>query len=142
MRKSNTRRETARGRASGLVAAVLTAALLGLGCAGAREADTMPSGSTTPTGSTMTPVAQPDSGGEQRLDLGALPEECRIAAECGDLVGVDCGQAADGPYYYAERATGRVVEICGGACMNRDQPDRPWCKQCPPAGWTCQEQTL
>lgn len=50
---------------------------------------------------------------------------------CGNLVGVDCGAAIDGPYYYVKRDTGKIVSYCGGYCMDGK------CTNCPPREWTC-----
>lgn len=64
------------------------------------------------------------------LDLEHLDESCHIDQTCGDLVGVDCNSAADGPYYYVKKSTGKVVSFCGGYCDGR-------CTNCPPKQWTC-----
>lgn len=76
-------------------------------------------------------------GALRRLVLSDLPGGCTLDARCGDLVGVDCGSAADGPYYYVEALSGRILEYCGGACMVPPSPGSPYCRRCPPAGWTC-----
>ena len=73
---------------------------------------------------------------EGSLDLSALPGGCEKAATCGDFVGVDCGSAVDGPYYYVRRDTGKIIQICGGACMSPERKPGV-CEQCPPAEWTC-----
>lgn len=57
---------------------------------------------------------------------------CRLERSCGELLGVDCNAAADGPYYYVRRDDLSEVAKCGGACMMR-QP----CTGCPPADWEC-----
>lgn len=57
-------------------------------------------------------------------------ESCRYERSCGDMIGVDCNAAADGPYYYVRRDTLAVVSTCGGACMRG-------CTDCPPKAWTC-----
>jgi len=77
--------------------------------------------------------------GEARVSLNMLwlPEGCSRDKTCGNLTGVDCGSAVDGPYYYVETITGRVVETCGGACMAGPDPDRGLCVECPPRAWTC-----
>lgn len=71
------------------------------------------------------------------LNMLWLPEGCSRDKTCGNLTGVDCGSAVDGPYYYVETITGRVVETCGGACMAGPDPDRGLCVECPPRAWTC-----
>ncbi|MCB9704290.1 MAG: hypothetical protein H6711_20550 [Myxococcales bacterium] len=58
-------------------------------------------------------------------------DSCRYERSCGDLVGIDCNAAVDGPYYYARRDTLEIVARCGGACMGGQ------CTNCPPAEWTC-----
>lgn len=55
---------------------------------------------------------------------------CRYERACGELVGVDCNAAADGPYYYVDRKELATVSTCGGAC-------RRGCTDCPPKAWTC-----
>ena len=57
--------------------------------------------------------------------------DCRLERSCGDLVGVDCKSAVDGPYYYARRSDLEKVATCGGACMGGR------CTDCPPKAWTC-----
>jgi hypothetical protein len=73
----------------------------------------------------------------ERLDPLWLPEGCTWDRTCGDLAGVDCGMAVDGPYYYVEARTGDVVETCGGACMGGPRPEEGLCGECPPRQWTC-----
>ena len=58
-------------------------------------------------------------------------ERCKLERSCGDLLGVDCGAALDGPYYYAQRSDLKTVSTCGGACMGGR------CTDCPPKAWTC-----
>ncbi len=58
-------------------------------------------------------------------------ERCTLARSCGDLLGIDCQSAVDGPYYYAQRTDLKTVATCGGACRGRPCPD------CPPKAWTC-----
>lgn len=57
-------------------------------------------------------------------------EGCRPERSCGDMLGVDCNAAADGPYYYVAQSDLKVAATCGGAC-------RRGCTDCPPKGWTC-----
>jgi hypothetical protein len=58
-------------------------------------------------------------------------ERCKLERSCGELLGVDCGAAVDGPYYYVQRADLKTVSTCGGACMGGR------CTDCPPKAWTC-----
>ena len=58
-------------------------------------------------------------------------ELCKHERSCGDLLGIDCQSAADGPYYYAQRSDLKTVATCGGACMSGS------CTDCPPKAWTC-----
>jgi len=57
-------------------------------------------------------------------------ERCKHERSCGDLLGIDCQSATDGPYYYAQRSDLKTVATCGGAC-------RGGCTDCPPKAWTC-----
>jgi hypothetical protein len=58
-------------------------------------------------------------------------EKCRLERTCGDLLGIDCDAAVDGPYYYVRRDSLEVVSRCGGYCMSGT------CTDCPPKAWTC-----
>ena len=58
-------------------------------------------------------------------------ERCKLERSCGELLGVDCGAAVDGPYSYVQRADLKTVATCGGACMTGR------CTDCPPKAWTC-----
>jgi len=58
-------------------------------------------------------------------------ENCRFERACGDLIGIDCDSAVDGPYHYVRRDSLEVVSRCGGACMGGG------CTDCPPKEWTC-----
>ena len=58
-------------------------------------------------------------------------EGCRLEHVCGDLAGVDCGAAVDGPYYSVRRRDLERVAGCGGLCMSGK------CTNCPPPEWTC-----
>jgi hypothetical protein len=53
---------------------------------------------------------------------------CKFVEQSGDLVLIDCNSAADGPAYYVDQSSTRVVATCGGACMRG-------CTGCPPPGW-------
>jgi hypothetical protein len=56
--------------------------------------------------------------------------ECKFIQECGDLILMDCNSAADGPAYYINQKTAKILGTCGGACMRG-------CTNCPPKEWTC-----
>jgi hypothetical protein len=58
-------------------------------------------------------------------------ERCRPERSCGDMLGVDCDAAVDGPYYYVAQTDLKVVSRCGGACMSGG------CTECPPKAWSC-----
>ncbi|MBL9104192.1 MAG: hypothetical protein JNL82_24815 [Myxococcales bacterium] len=82
------------------------------------------------------PAAEPVPGGPPDPELAArikerFGERCRYERACGELVGVDCDAAVDGPYYYVTRADLKTVSTCGGACMGGR------CTDCPPKAWTC-----
>ena len=59
--------------------------------------------------------------------------ECRLERTCGELIGVDCQSASDGPYFYVNAKTLKTVASCGGNCMTGPCPD------CPPPQWDCEE---
>src|SRR5687768_11339772 len=56
---------------------------------------------------------------------------CTRPKYCGPIGFVDCGSQTDGPAYYFERSSGKVIAACGGFCMSGD------CRDCPPPSWTC-----
>lgn len=56
---------------------------------------------------------------------------CRLARECAGMWGIDCDAAVDGPFYYVEAQTLKVVAQCGGYCVGGR------CTECPPRTWTC-----
>lgn len=64
-------------------------------------------------------------------------QTCQAPLFCSDMVSIDCGAAADGPYTYFDNTTGEVIMECGGACMLNDPNDPKDCKSCPPREWTC-----
>lgn len=64
------------------------------------------------------------------LDAKKYGLNCRVERICGDLVGIDCDSAVDGPYYYVDKKTGNIISKCGGYCM-------VGCTNCPPKEWTC-----
>jgi hypothetical protein len=81
--------------------------------------------------------ADAEENGQTHIDLSALPEKCEVDKTCGNLVGVNCQSEVDGPYYYVEQDTNRVIETCGGACKGGPKPDQGLCVECPPREWTC-----
>lgn len=56
---------------------------------------------------------------------------CELSETCGELIGVDCDSAADGPYYYVQKMSGRIISTCGGFCWSGN------CRGCPPRAWKC-----
>lgn len=74
-----------------------------------------------------TPEVSPELAEKIKRTFG---ERCRYERACGDMIGVDCESAVDGPYHYVRRDTLAVVSTCGGAC-------RLGCTDCPPKAWTC-----
>lgn len=75
----------------------------------------------------------------EKLDLQNLQYPCRIERNCGDLVGIDCASAVDGPYYYVDKNSGKIIEYCGGLCMiSHGKPRGKYCRNCPPKEWTCE----
>jgi hypothetical protein len=65
------------------------------------------------------------------LIYGHIESRCTFDRACGNVIGIDCYQAADGPYYYVNAWTGGMISTCGGACMGGN------CTNCPPVEWTC-----
>lgn len=57
--------------------------------------------------------------------------QCRFERACGNLWGIDCQAAVDGPYYYVKAGSLEEVAGCGGMCMGGR------CTNCPPKEWTC-----
>ena len=108
-------------------------------CGGASQSSTPPSKSEPPAGAVENPPADPPGsnfasppGVESPAEPAPANEEdpelarkvrekfgadCRLERTCGEMVGVDCNSAADGPYYYARRENLETVSTCGGACM-------------------------
>jgi hypothetical protein len=76
-------------------------------------------------------------GSEIAQAVGGAPQ-CSPVKTCGNLGYVDCQSAMDGPAYYFERATGKVVGYCGGFCWTPSEERRRQCRsRCPPPEWTC-----
>jgi hypothetical protein len=68
-------------------------------------------------------------------EIGKLAKSCSKPRYCGPLGFVDCGSAVDGPAYYFEHQSGKVVGYCGGYCMVQGEK---CARTCPPREWTCQ----
>tara|TARA_B100001013_G_C24209801_1_gene284820 strand:- start:157 stop:486 length:330 start_codon:yes stop_codon:yes gene_type:complete len=56
--------------------------------------------------------------------------KCVYADECKDLALIYCQPEVDGPIYYVERATKKILATCGGECMNGQCEGK-----CPPERW-------
>lgn len=54
-------------------------------------------------------------------------KRCVVDMRCANILGIDCGSAADGPYYYVRENDLEIISYCGGYCMAS-------CDNCPPAG--------
>ena len=62
---------------------------------------------------------------------------CELAGECNGIVGVNCHAEVDGPFYYVDGATGKIIGNCGGLCMGGDGVTNCKPDTCPPPQWTC-----
>lgn len=51
------------------------------------------------------------------FDATWLGSVCKTDTVCGDIVGVNCNQEVDGPYYFVNKQTREILATCGGACM-------------------------
>jgi hypothetical protein len=68
--------------------------------------------------------------------LETLGPNCEIEETCGELAYVDCDSEVDGPAYYVEEETLRIIMRCGGACMIPSNEVKPgYCSECPPQQW-------
>lgn len=110
------------------------------GTAPAGTVGNAPAGSAPPSPSdpTATPRERPPAARLDRLPADVLARvkdrfgaRCTAMHACGDLWGIDCDAAVDGPYYYVRAQTLEVVAKCGGYCMGGR------CTNCPPKEWTC-----
>lgn len=92
----------------------------------AKEADAQPVGKLN--------LPSPDAARDQAIAK-AYGDSCHLERTCGPIWGVDCGAAADGPYFYLRPRVDRIEALatCGGACMGNR------CTNCPPRlpGWSC-----
>jgi hypothetical protein len=63
---------------------------------------------------------------------------CTLDKSCGDIVGIDCNAAVDGPYYYVNKVSGDIISKCGGFCLTSDPEQLEICRtMCPPPAWDC-----
>ena len=67
--------------------------------------------------------------------------------ECAGIGGIGFKLAeADGPLYFFEPPTGKLISVCGGACKNADgwlDPRSKMCRaMCPPPAWEAQNCTV
>jgi hypothetical protein len=67
-------------------------------------------------------------------EIGKVAKRCSPPRYCGPLGFVDCNSPTDGPAYYFERESGKIIGYCGGYCMMQGEQCE---KSCPPPGWTC-----
>ncbi|MBC6981382.1 hypothetical protein [Caulobacter sp. 17J80-11] len=75
-------------------------------------------------------------------EIGAVARDCSAPRYCGKVGFVDCGAAWDGPAYYFEKDTGKILGRCGGDCIGPVGPDgadpaRDCATSCPPPAWKC-----
>lgn len=77
--------------------------------------------------------------GEPALET--LGPNCELESECGDFAYVDCDSETDGPAYYVEKETLRIIMRCGGACdIPSNENKEGYCSECPPQQWKeCKE---
>ncbi|HEX8224973.1 MAG TPA: hypothetical protein VF605_14235 [Allosphingosinicella sp.] len=81
-------------------------------------------------------IAAPAEPLREGTEIAKVAKGCSRPRYCGRLGHVDCGAAVDGPAYYFERRTGRILGYCGGYCMGGP------CDNCPPPQWTCGKRSL
>ena len=115
------------------VVGYLAAGALLLGCGG-REKEPAYSAENTQDSAYRENYSQYAEEVQEKLASG----NCNVGSTCGDLAFINCHIEVDGPGYYIHSPTGRVLEVCGGACMMG--PGRNgWCMACPPPEWTCKQ---
>ena len=81
-------------------------------------------------------VAVPGELPGGQTEIGRVAKQCHKPLYCGRIGLVDCGAEVDGPAYYFERRTGRILGYCGGYCMGGT------CTNCPQPGWSCGRRSL
>ena len=69
-------------------------------------------------------------------EIGKVAKHCSRPRYCGPVGFVDCGSATDGPAYYFDRESGKILGYCGGYCMLQSEKCE---KTCPPPQWTCKD---
>lgn len=79
-------------------------------------------------------VAMPGPMPDNASEVGQVAKQCSMPVYCGEIGFIDCGSAADGPAYYFQKGSGKILGTCGGACMIDSEQCR---KSCPPPKWTC-----
>lgn len=88
-------------------------------------------------GSGCGPASYHDIEPGDHVSLLFPPHGCEVGRSCKGLAVLRCQVEADGPYFYVETLTGRVVSGCGNACFDVEpKPDEGHCA-CPPKAWTC-----
>ena len=88
-------------------------------------------------GSGCGPVSFDEIEPGDHISLLSPPRGCETARSCGGLVQLNCRVEVDGPYFYVETLTGRVVSSCGEACAAVEpRPEEGRCA-CPPQAWAC-----
>jgi hypothetical protein len=115
---------------------VAVAAVIAVGCGvtstQSRFAQQRPSAE--PASSSSASAVTPPEEARAAAIRGRFGNSCRLARECAGMWGIDCDAAVDGPFYYVEAQTLKVVARCGGYC------DGARCTECPPRTWTCATQ--
>ena len=76
----------------------------------------------------------------QTFDPKSLGKECVLKYSCDELGLVDCGLAYDGPAYFVNLKTGKVISKCGGYCFSMEGNCGQ--KDCPPKEWTCYSENI
>jgi len=70
-------------------------------------------------------------GSPPELTMPVINMGCRLERICGNIAGVDCKSAIDGPYDYFDMTDWRSVAQCGGRCRGGQ------CTNCPPKELKC-----
>lgn len=88
-------------------------------------------------GSGCSPASYDEIEPGEHISLLFPPEGCEVVESCGGLSRLNCQVEVDGPYFYVEKLTGRVVSSCGNACVPVEpRPEEGDCA-CSPKAWTC-----
>jgi len=69
-------------------------------------------------------------------NLGAT--NCNLINKCEDIALINCQSEVDGPLFYVNFTTNKLIQCCGGCC-DTDEVNKngTTCMQCPPKEWTC-----